>query len=109
MGGCSVRASGAKVVALRLRCWQSDRTMNTLSMVPVYIRHHLSALDGGFRLATNIIWGHPSRRASFVPRRLLDMITTGNDKIWDGLSKTGVQTIERHKSNPPSPFTDPCY
>ena len=36
---------------------------------------------------------HPSRRASFVPRRLLDAVTTGDDKIWDYLSKTGVQSL----------------
>ena len=29
------------------------------------------------------------------------MVTTGDDKIWDDLSKTGVQTLEGHKSNVP--------
>ena len=65
----------------------------------------LSALDGGFCFGSASSSGcqilNPPRRASCVPRRLRDMVTTGDDKIRDDLSKTGVQTLEGHKSNIP--------
>ena len=65
----------------------------------------LSALDDGFYLGSASSLGcetlHLSQHVSFVPRRLLDMITTRDDKIWDDIAKTGVQTFEEHKSNAP--------
>ena len=69
-------APGAKVVAIFDPCVQT----------PLF-----SELDGRLCLGSASSFGcetHPlSRRASFVPRRLLDMYTTGNNKILDYLSK----------------------
>ena len=67
-----------------------------------FSQHHL--------LAQPAAWGvkfstRPSQRAthtqlaSFVPKTRPRHGTASNDTTWDNLSKTGVQTLEGHKSN----------
>ena len=72
----------------------TDRTVDTLL---IFKRRFSQRYMAGLAWNQPAVWDvklpalHPSRRASLVPRRLLDMVTTGDYKIWDDLSKAGVQ------------------
>ena len=101
-----------KVVALRLHRRKSDEAMNKLKVIlyPLYKRRFSHHQMAGFARDQLAVWdanlstrplqrATHTRRASFVPRRLLDIVTTGDDQtneIWDYLPQ---KTLEGHKSN----------
>jgi len=98
----SDHASDAQALALRLYHRQSDRTMNRLNIILIsHLYKHLSlSARWQFCLGSASSLGYetpyPSRCAS---RCLLDIVTTGDDKLCDYLSNSGTQTLGGYKSN----------
>ena len=97
----AVRRAPATSPAIKQNYEESE----CIPYIPCVQSPFLSALDDGFCLGSASSLGcetlHASRHVSFVPRRLLDMVTTRDDKIWNDFSKPGVQTLEGHKSHVP--------